>query len=312
MDEADEILDPWSTTVVTATERAAPAVVRIDANGSDRHRGGAGSGFIFSGEGLILTNQHVIAPGGVLRATLADGRRWSARLIGADPDTDLAVIKIDGADALPVVELGDSSRLKPGQLVLAIGNPIGFDHTVTHGVVSAVGRSLRSVGGRLIDQVVQTDAPLNPGNSGGPLVDGRGRVVGVNTAMIAGAHGLCFAIPINLATTLVGHLLSRGRVRRGRLGIGVQSVPLDRRRVRHFALANRGAVRVTMVEDGGPAGTAGIETGDLIVTVAGAAVDDADDLFRALGEESIGTEVNVRLLRGVESREVAVVPVERN
>jgi S1-C subfamily serine protease len=316
----NEALDAYSRAVVRAVEVVGPAVVKVDVTrkATNRQAGrgrpdpekGSGSGFVFADDGLILTNSHVVADATALTVALPDGRRSDADLVGHDPDTDLAVIRIT-ASSLHVARLGDSSRLRPGQLVVAVGNPYGLQHTVTAGVVSALGRSLRSTSGRLIDNVIQTDAALNPGNSGGPLVTTDGDVVGVNTAMILGGQGLSFAVPINTARVVIPALLREGRVRRSYLGIGVQDVPLLRRVVRYFHLPSETGVLVVSLEPDGPAARAGIREGDMIVEFGGEPVGGADDLHRLLTGERIGQQLPVTLLRGADRTTVAVTPRDR-
>lgn len=308
----DELLDAYSNAVVHAVDRVAPAVVSIDV----RHRGdkptrrsrgqaGSGSGFVFASDGLILTNSHVVEGASEIDVTLPDGRERRADVIGKDPDTDVAVIRITAPD-LAAVSFGDSTALRPGQLVIAIGNPYGFQASVSAGVVSALGRSLRARNGRLIDHVIQTDAALNPGNSGGPLVTSAGRVVGVNTAIIAGGQGLSFSVPISTALAVVPALLRDGRVRRGYLGIAGQDVPLLRRVTRFHRLAQTGGVLVISLEAGGPALAAGIQEGDIIVGFDGQQIASIDDLHRVLTEDRIGTFGTLSLLRGAERVEVGV------
>jgi S1-C subfamily serine protease len=264
---------------------------------------------VFAGDGLILTNSHVVADAAVLTVALPDGRRSDADLVGHDRDTDLAVLKISASD-LSVARLGDSSRLRAGQLVVAVGNPYGLQHTVTAGVVSALGRSLRSTSGRLIDNVIQTDAALNPGNSGGPLVTTDGDVVGVNTAMIMGGQGLSFAVPINSARVVIPALLREGRVRRSYLGVGVQDVPLLRRVVRYFHLPAETGVLVVSVEPDGPAAHAGVREGDILVDCGGEAVSGADELHRLLTVERIGRQLSIGVIRGTERLTIEVEPRE--
>jgi S1-C subfamily serine protease len=299
---SDYLLDDYSRTVTRAVDAVAPAVVSVtvshpsaDARRPEAHANG--SGFIFAADGLILTNSHVVEGVPHVDVTLSDGRECGADVVGRDPDNDLAVLRISASDLTAAV-LGDSRGLRPGQLVIAIGNPYGFQHTVTTGVVSALGRSLRSRSGRLIEQVIQTDAALNPGNSGGPLVAGDGRVVGVNTAIIAGSNGLSFAVPISTALMVVPSLLRDGRVRRGYLGIAGQSVPLLRRVTRFHRLAQAGGVLVTSVERGGPAATAGVRDGDLLVSLDELVIESLDDLHRALTDDRIGTRATLGILRG--------------
>ena len=303
----DALLDAYSNAVVHATEIVAPAVAHLEVEMKGRK--GAGSGFSFTPDGLLLTNSHVVHGARAIRASFADGHSYEADLIGEDPDTDIAVIRI-GAAGLTPVKLGSSRAVRVGQLAIAIGNPYGFQHTVTAGVVSALGRSLRSQTGRLIDDVLQTDAALNPGNSGGPLLNSRGEAIGVNTAIIPGAQGICFATAIDTVKWVAMQLLRDGRVRRGFLGIAGANVPLARRMARHFSLANTHAVRVESVEKDGPAARAGVQVGDRIVSFAGAAVNGIDDLHRALTAERIGAESRVAVVRGTELVELDVRPAE--
>src|SRR5216110_3428254 len=291
------LLDAYSQAVVAAAERVGPAVVHLEVELGANSRRGTGSGFAFTPDGLLLTNSHVVHGARRIKATFADAFSRDADLLGEDPDTDIAVVRI-GANALPSVVLGSSRSLRVGQLAIAIGNPYGFQHTVTAGVVSALGRSLRAQTGRLIDDVLQTDAALNPGNSGGPLVDSRGTVIGVNTAIIPGAQGICFATAIDTVKAVVVQLLRDGRVRRGYLGIAGATVPLARRLARHFELDNARAVRVESVEQGGPAAAAGVAKGDLIVRFGGEAVNGIDDVHRLLTGARIGERAALVLLRG--------------
>ena len=271
---------------------------------------GSGSGFVFAADGLVLTNSHVVDAASRIDVTLPDGRECDADLVGQDPHTDVAVVRISAAD-LTAAELGDSRALRPGQLVIAIGNPYGFQHTVTAGVVSALGRSLRSRSGRLIEHVIQTDAALNPGNSGGPLVTSDGRVIGVNTAIIASGQGLCFAVPISTVITVLPSLLRDGRVRRGYLGLAGQSVPLLRRVTRFHRLSQSGGVLITSLEPGAPAATAHLREGDLIVGFDDQVVESLDDLHRVLTEARIGTQATLTLLRDAVLLNVRVVIQER-
>jgi S1-C subfamily serine protease len=310
----DRLLDDYSRAVTRAVDTVAPSVVSIEVSRKDDARRGrtdqptaAGSGFVFASDGLILTNSHVVEGSTKVQVALPDGRDCVADVVGLDPDTDIAVLRITAPDLVPVT-LGDSRALRAGQLVVAIGNPYGFHHTVTAGVVSALGRSLRSRSGRLIDQVIQTDAALNPGNSGGPLVTSDGVVIGVNTAIIAGGQGLSFAVPISAVVAVLPALLRDGRVRRGYLGIAGQNVPLLRRVTRFHRLGQASAVLVISIEADGPALSAGLQDGDLIVSFDGERVENLDDLHRLLTEARIGKTVRMGVLRGVEQREV-VVPV---
>jgi len=305
---ADEgLLDAYSRAVTGVAEAVGPAVVRLDVKRRMRGRdargreaaqevGGSGSGFIFTPDGLIATNSHVVSGATGIGVTLNDGQMLEASLIGDDPDTDLAVVRVAG-HKLPAVPLGESRSLRVGQLAVAIGNPYGFQCSVTAGVVSALGRSLRSQNGRLMDDVIQTDAALNPGNSGGPLVSARGEVVGVNTAVILPAQGICFATAIDTAKVTIAQLLRHGRVRRAKLGIAGQNIVLPRRMVRHYRLERDGAVQAASIERGGPASRAGFEQGDIIVGFAGQPVAGFDDLHRLLTEEKLGARVAVTVIR---------------
>ena len=301
------LLDAYSRAVTSIAESVGPAVVRLDVKRRLRGRdaagrevahevGGSGSGFIFTPDGLIATNSHVVSGATAIDVTMNDGQTFRASLIGDDPDTDLAVVRVDG-HKLPTVPLGESRGLKVGQLAVAIGNPYGFQCTVTAGVVSALGRSLRAQSGRLMDDVIQTDAALNPGNSGGPLLSSKGEVIGVNTAMILPAQGICFATAIDTAKVTIGQLMRHGRVRRAKLGIAGQNIPLPRRMVRHHGLERAAAVQAASVERGGPASRAGIDQGDILVEFAGQPVGGFDDLHRLLTEERLGARVPVTVLR---------------
>lgn len=306
------MLDAFSRAVVEAVELVSPAVVSIDVQKRGSRGGrrspaeaGSGSGFVVASDGLVLTNSHVVDGASQIDVTLPDGRERRADLIGHDPDTDVAVLKITASD-LTALAFGDSQSLRPGQLVIAIGNPYGFQHTVTTGVVSALSRSLRARSGRLIEHVIQTDAALNPGNSGGPLVASSGHVVGVNTAIIAGGNGLSFAIPINTVTHVLPSILRDGRVRRGYLGVAGQDVPLLRRVTRFHRLAQPTGVLVISLETEGPAVSAGLREGDIIVSLDGVAVASLDDLHRLLTEERIGSVATLGVLRGSVRLDVAV------
>jgi S1-C subfamily serine protease len=318
----DSLLDAYSTAVTSAVERIQPSVVHIEVHqkagrtrsGEPRERGGSGSGFVFTPDGLILTNSHVVHDAARLVVTFSDGRRIPASVIGDDPASDLAVIRVDrpGFDepGLTAATLGDSQRLKVGQIVIAIGAPYGFQSTVTAGVVSALGRSLRSYSGRLIDDVIQTDASLNPGNSGGPLVDSAGRVVGVNTATILPAQGICFAIGINTAKFVASRLLRDGRLRRSYIGVSAQTVPVHRRVVRFYDLPKESGAMVLSVEEASPAKRAGLREGDVIVALEGQPVAGVDDLHRLLTEVRVGVSCALTVLRYTEKLEVRVVPEE--
>jgi S1-C subfamily serine protease len=311
------LLDAYSNAVVSAAEHVSPSVAKIDVtqlaptrSGEQRERQGGGSGFVFTPDGLILTNSHVVHDAKQIHVSLPDGRRFPAHLIGDDPATDLAVVRVD-APNLVAVPLGDSQKLRVGQLAIAIGNPYGFQYTVTAGVVSALGRSLRSYSGRLIDDVIQTDASLNPGNSGGPLVSSRGEVIGVNTATIMGAQGLCFAIGINTAKLVVTSLLRDGVVRRSYIGIQGQTVPLHRRLVRFYDLEQESGILVLTVEENSPASRSFIRDGDIIVTIDGHAVAGIDDLHRLLTEEKAGVQTVLTVLRHTERLEIKLTPTRR-
>ncbi len=305
------LLDAYSRAVVGAVNKVGPAVVHIHVRMTEngRNRGGSGSGVVFTPDGFILTNSHVVHGAWQIRVAFADGREAGATLIGDDPHTDLAVLRVDARD-LPVAELGDSAALAPGQLVIAIGNPLGFQATVTAGVVSAVGRTFRSQSGRLIDNVIQTDAALNPGNSGGPLVDSSGRVVGINTAVIAMAQGLCFAVPVNTAKVVAAELMAHGKVSRSFIGVMGQTVPIPRKLVRFWKLEQSKGVLVAGVEEGSPAARAGLEEGDVILSIAGQVVADVDVLHRVLTAERIGIATELVVLRRYERLELAIVPAE--
>jgi S1-C subfamily serine protease len=312
----DQLLDAYSRAVIDVVDRVGPAVVRLAVHDGDkgqagRSPGGTGSGVIVAPDGLILTNSHVAGTASRIEVTTADGQDLHARLVGDDPDTDLALIRVDEAVTLPAAPLGDSKRLKRGQLVIAIGNPLGFESTVTTGVVSALGRSLRSRNGRLIDDVIQTDAALNPGNSGGPLVSSHGEVVGINSAVIMGAQGICFAVAANTASFVLGELVRHGRVRRAFIGIATQATAIPPLRRRAAGLAQDRAVMIATVEHDSAAARAGLKPGDIIVALDGATIAGADDLVRALTGDTIGRSVAFHVLRGTERFTLNVVPQER-
>ena len=304
------LLDAYSRAVIDVVDRVGPTVVRLDVK-TGGQRGGTGSGVIVAPDGLVLTNSHVVDGAARVNVTTVDGRSLTAQVVGNDPDTDLALARIDAPVTLPAAPLGNSKLLRRGQLVIAIGNPLGFESTVTTGVVSALGRSLRARSGRLIDDVIQTDAALNPGNSGGPLVSSRGEVVGVNTAVIMGAQGICFAVAANTASFVLGELVRHGRVRRAYIGIAAQQFTLSRRRQLAAALAQESAVMVATVEPASPADRAGIAAGDIILALDGTAVTGADDLIRILAGEKIGRTVEVETLHNGSRRSVSLVPAER-
>jgi S1-C subfamily serine protease len=297
-----ELFDAYSNAVISAVDQVGPSVVNVDA-------GGTGSGFIFAPDGLILTNSHVVSRAKRIGVTLPDGRDLVADLVGDDPHTDLAVLRVTAPD-LAAAPFGDSSTLRPGQLVVAIGNPFGFQHTVTAGVVSALGRSLRARTVRLMENLIQTDAALNPGNSGGPLVTSRAQVVGVNTAVILGGQGIAFAVPINTARYVVSSLLRDGRVRRSHLGVAGQDVAIPRRLVRMHHLTHERGVTITAVSEGTAAAEAELRPGDLVVEFANEPVRGVDDLHRLLTEERIGHLLPIKLLRRGELRRILVTPRE--
>jgi S1-C subfamily serine protease len=313
-DDDDALLDAYSNAVVHAAARVRPAVVRLEVERrawTGRHtNGGSGSGFVFTPDGLIATNSHVVHGAARVTATFENGERFEATPIGDDPHTDLAVIRISGPEPFPTVALGHSRRVRVGQLAIAIGNPLGFACTVTTGVVSALGRSLRAQSGRLIDDVLQTDAALNPGNSGGPLVDARGEVIGVNTAIIASAQGICFATAIDTGKVVLGALLRHGRVQRASIGIAGQTVTLPRRWVRHFDLPRDTGVRVLQVEAGGPAALAGLQDGDTIVQFDAQAVGGIDDMHRQLTGAAVGRPHPIAVVRRTALIERSITPRE--
>jgi S1-C subfamily serine protease len=300
-----DLLDAYSAAVIDAVDVVAPAVVRLEVG-----RGG-GSGVVFTPDGLVLTNSHVVEQGDAVTVTLPDGRSTRGDVVGRDADTDLAVVRIEG-HALPWARFGDSRRVRVGQVAIAIGNPYGFHHSVTAGVVSAIGRSLRSRTQRLMEDVIQTDAALNPGNSGGPLVTTRGEVIGINTAVIMPAQGLCFAIASNTARLVASLLIRDGRIRRGYVGIVGQQTPIPRPIARANQLAAASGVLVASVERGSPADRAGVRQNDVILALGGQAVTGVDDLHRALTQDRIGSPTSLVLWRGSSRTEVTIVPSERN
>ena len=313
------LLDAYSHTVSEVVERIGPSVAAVRTGGS-----GAGSGFLFTPDGYLLSNSHVVRAGKpslpkplpAFEVSLDDGREFNARFVGDDPDTDLAVLHIDGLSngALTHAPLGRSAGLKRGEIAIAIGNPLGFEHTVTAGIVSALGRSMRAQSGRTIPDVIQTDAALNPGNSGGPLLNSRAEVIGVNTAIIRGAQAICFAVAIDTATWVIPQLLQHGRVKRAHLGVGGSTVPLHRRVVLAYGLAQSHGVRVLSVEAGSPAERAGLRSGDVIIGLDGLAIASVDQLHQALDSTRIQRDSMVKLLRGTLSPQplyLSVRPVER-
>lgn len=308
-----EIMDAYSHAVVGAVDAVSPAVVHVgvEAGASDRRGSGVGSGVAVSPDGIVLTNNHVIASAGKITLTSAQGLSFSAQILGRDPDTDLAVLRAHAAEPLMAARLADSKRVRPGQIAIAIGNPLGFQSTVTAGIVSAVGRSMRAQNGRLIVDVIQTDAALNPGNSGGPLVSSAGEVIGINTAMIPFAQGICFSVASNTVMHVLTQILTHGRVRRGRIGIAGEQVQIARRQAYRAGLAQAGGVGVREILAGGPAERAGFLTGDIIVAIGGEAATGIDDLLRLLDHDTIGKQLAVGVLRQGMLAEMTVVPEER-
>ncbi len=309
----DDPMDAYSQAVTRAVETVGPSVVKLEVtygeqiNGDGRAGRGSGSGFALTPDGFILTNSHVVHGAESLRVLTADGQNVSARLIGDDPHTDLAVIRVE-ADDLPAAELGDSSRLKVGQLAIAIGSPLGFGGTVTAGVVSALGRSFRAVSGRLIENVIQTDAALNPGNSGGPLVSGRGAIIGVNTAVLLPGQGLCFAISSNTARYVASHLIRDGRVIRSYIGVTGRNAPIPRRLARFYKLPVETGVLVATVEEASPADQAGLIPSDVIIAMAGRTIAAIDDLHRVLTEDLISRPTGMVILRSYERVDLLIEP----
>jgi S1-C subfamily serine protease len=310
-----ELLDAYSRTVTAVARKVSDAVVHIKVvkpgrrNRAAQNGGGAGSGFIISTDGFIVTNSHVVKGALEIEADLQDGRSFPARLVGDDPATDIAVLQIN-ADRLSTVSFGNSDRLQVGQLAVAIGNPYGFQYSLTAGVVSALGRTLRSESGRLIDGVIQTDAALNPGNSGGPLVDSHGRVIGVNTAVILPAQGLCFAVAANLAQYVVGRLIIEGKVRRAYIGIGGQVVQIGQALANQYQLTSNSGVLVENVEPDSPAAAAGLTAGDVIIAFNSNPVKSIDDLHKFLNEEAIGQSAELTALRSGRKLRLRVLPEE--
>ena len=313
------LLDAYSQAVTAAAAKVSPSVVNIDvhqipeAGGSKaraREVHGSGSGFVITPDGFILTNSHVVQGASLIEVVLTDGTRYRAELVGDDPYTDLAVVRISAPSLIPA-SLGDSKRAKVGQLVIAIGNPYGFQCTVTTGVISALGRSLRSTSGRLIDDVIQTDAALNPGNSGGPLVTSQGDVIGVNTAAIPPAQGICFAIAINTAEFVASRLIRDGRIQRGHIGVAGQNIPLPRKVVRFHKLPAETGIFVVSVEPNSPAQRAGVVAGDILLTFDGLPIRGIDDLHRLLTEAKVGVVSSLTILRALEKRTLSIKPEDR-
>src|SRR5881227_3318230 len=316
----DDLMDAYSRAVITAAERVSPSVVYIEVHQPVRSRRGnaprtpreargSGSGFIFTPDGFILTNSHVVHGATKIEVTVSDGHKHQADLIGDDPDTDLAVIRINAPNLVPA-QLGEAQKIRVGQLVVAIGNPYGFQYSVTAGVVSALGRSLRAQSGRLMDAVIQTDAALNPGNSGGPLVNSRGEVIGVNTAMILPAQGICFATSIDTAKFVASRLIRDGKVSRSYIGLAGQNVPLPRRIVRYYDLAVESGIFVISFENDSPARKGGVREGDIIIGFEDRAIAGIDDLHKLLTEERIARRSSLTVIRGTDKLAIEVMPQE--
>ena len=311
----EELLDAYSRAVINVVKKVGPAVVAIGIHKSESPRrfggesDGSGSGMIIAPDGFVLTNDHVVENTKSVDVTFTDGHAYRAEIVGTDPATDLAVVRVSGG-RFPAVELGDSDSLSVGQLAIAIGNPLGFQSTVSAGVISALGRALRSRSGRLIENVIQTDVALNPGNSGGPLVDSRGRVIGINTAMIFMAQGISFSIPVNTAKWIAGELVMHGKVRRAYLGIGVQGRPISRRLQRVLGRTMSSLVEVASIEPKGPAAQADLQAGDFILTAGDTQIDTVDDLHRFLARHTPGAPLSVMVLRGSERRTLRITPGE--
>ena len=302
----DTLLDAYSASVAEAVDRIGPAVCRIERIGA----GGHGSGFVIAQDGLVVTNFHVVGDARAVRVTMPDGAAREGHVLGRDPDTDIALVRADGSFP-DIAPLGDSKRLRRGQIAIAIGNPLGFEWTVTAGVVSALGRSMRASTGRLIDDVIQTDAALNPGNSGGPLINSAGQVIGVNTAIIPGAQAICFATAIDTAKWVIMQIFAHGRVRRAYIGVAGTTRPLSRRVQRYFGLSSESGVHVMEIVKGSPAALGGLRTDDTIIAIDTQAVQDVDSLQRTLDASRIDRPVNVTVLRGAQRLELTLTPVEQ-
>jgi len=308
------LLDAYSNAVIGVTERVGPAVVRVETGSKApgaRARGGLGSGIVISPDGLVLTNSHVVGSSRQIRLRDIEGIVTDARVLGVDPDTDLALLRADGARDLRYASLGNSQNLRRGQLVVAIGNPLGFESTVTAGVVSALGRSIRSVSGRTIEDVIQTDAALNPGNSGGPLVSSSAEVIGINTAIISGAQGICFAVASNTAQFVLSEIIRHGYVRRAYIGVSGQTAPIPRRHAVVAGVDNKMGALLAQIEPDGPAGRAGLLPGDVVIKLDGIAVNGVDDLIRVLDRDRIGRTVEMDVLRMGRLRTIDIHPIER-
>jgi len=308
------LLDAYSNAVIDVTERVGPAVVRVETGShlpNARERGGLGSGIVISPDGLVLTNSHVVGTSKQIRLRDTEGIVTEARVLGVDPDTDLALLRADGARNLHYASLGNSKTLRRGQLVVAIGNPLGFESTVTAGVVSALGRSIRSVGGRTIEDVIQTDAALNPGNSGGPLVSSSAEVIGINTAIIAGAQGICFAVASNTAQFVLSEIIRYGYVRRAYIGVSGQTAPIPRRQAVIAGIEHKMGALLSGIEPDGPAAQAGLLPGDVAIRLDGVELHGVDDLIRALDRDRIGRDLEMEVLRMGRLRAITIHPVER-
>ena len=308
------LLDAYSNAVIDVTERVGPAVVRVETGPkvkNTRERGGLGSGIVISPDGLVLTNSHVVGSAREIRLRDVEGIVTDARVLGVDPDTDLALLRADGARDLRYASLGNSKNLRRGQLVVAIGNPLGFESTVTAGVVSALGRSIRSVSGRTIEDVIQTDAALNPGNSGGALVSSNAEVIGINTAIIAGAQGICFAVASNTAQFVLSEIIRHGYVRRAYIGVAGQTAPIPRRHAVVAGIDNTMGALLAQIEPDGPAARAGLLSGDVVIRLDGVGIHGVDDLIRALDRDRIGRTLQMEVLRLGRLREIEIHPVER-
>ncbi|WP_025034734.1 S1C family serine protease [Bradyrhizobium sp. DOA9] len=308
------LLDAYSNAVIDVTDRVGPAVVRVETGPkvpNGRERGGLGSGIVISPDGLVLTNSHVVGTSKEIRLRDVEGHVGDAQVLGIDPDTDLALLRANGVRHLPYAALGDSKTLRRGQLVIAIGNPLGFESTVTAGVVSALGRSIRSVSGRTIEDVIQTDAALNPGNSGGPLVSSHAEVIGINTAIINGAQGICFAVASNTAQFVLSEIIRHGYVRRAYIGVAGQTAPVPRRHAVLAGVENKMGALLMQIEPDGPAAKAGLLPGDVVIRLDGVEIDGVDDLIRVLDRDRIGRRLAMDVLRLGRLRAIDIDPVER-
>jgi len=306
-----DILDAYSNAVISVADAVGPAVVRVETRGANGRPGGVGSGVVIAPDGLVLTNSHVVDGAKEVRLLDGEGRVMEARRLGEDPDTDLALLRAGSARDLAHAALGDSKTMRRGQLVVAIGNPLGFESTVTAGVISALGRSLRSKNGRLIEDVIQTDAALNPGNSGGPLVSSAGEVIGINTAIISGAQGICFAVASNTAQFVLSEIIRHGYVRRAYIGVSGQTAVVPRRHAVIAGIDNKMGALLAQIEPDGPASRAGLLPGDVVVKLDGVAVHGVDDLIRVLDRDRIGRALKMDVLRLGRLREFDIHPVER-